>query len=229
VNVVDFVSVLDAISRLVGALALPLIVLVAFVWLGPSIKKLIDRTDELSVKGGGFEATFKRKQAEVTGALVAATVSKVSAGTPDESTRAAQTAAIAVGDALTPGAVRRASAARILWVDNHPENNVLERRALEAAGATVVIAKSTDDALEQAKYTAFDAVISDMSRGTQRTAGFDLLEKLRASGQKSPYLIYGGSDAPQLRDEAKQKGAVDATNRPDELFQLVMDAIGRNP
>lgn len=47
-NVDDFVSVLDAISRLVGALALPLIVLVAFVWLGPSIKKLIDRTDDVA-------------------------------------------------------------------------------------------------------------------------------------------------------------------------------------
>ncbi|HSL77657.1 MAG TPA: response regulator [Candidatus Limnocylindrales bacterium] len=225
----DVVSVLDAVSRLIGALALPLVVLVVFVWLGPSIKKLIDRTDELSFKGAGIEATFKQKQAEVTGALVAASVSKATPTTPEASTREAQTAAIAVGDALTPGAVRRASAARVLWVDNHPENNVLERRAFEAAGVTIVIAKSTDAALEQVEVTSFDAIISDLGRGLQRKAGFDLLEKLRARGDKTPYVIYAGSAEPDLRAEAKRKGAVDATNRPDELFRLVMNAIGTHP
>jgi hypothetical protein len=56
----------------------------------------------------------------------------------------------------------------------------------------------------------------------------DFVSALDASSRLA-YVTYGGSDVLQRRDEAKQKGAVNATNRPDELFRLVMDAIGRNP
>ena len=94
------------------------------------------------------------------------------------------------------------------------------------ARVTFVIATSTDDGLAQARHQTFDAIISDMGRGIDRTAGYKLLEDLRNAGIQSPYIIYAASTDPKRRAEAKRRGALDATNRPDELFQLVLAAIG---
>ena len=102
---------------------------------------------------------------------------------------------------------------------------VRDRSAISARSSGV-IATSTDDGLEQAQRQTFDAIISDMGRGLDRTAGYKLLEELRKAGIQSPYVIYAASTDPKRRAEAKRRGAIDATNRPDELFQLVLSAIG---
>jgi DNA-binding response OmpR family regulator len=68
----------------------------------------------------------------------------------------------------------------------------------EALGVRFVIATSTDDGLEQARRRTFDAIISDMGRGIDRTAGCKLLKELRKAGIQSPYIISLYS-APRLR------------------------------
>jgi CheY-like chemotaxis protein len=117
----------------------------------------------------------------------------------------------------------------VLWVDDRPSNNLHERQALEAVGITFVPAVSTEEALEKIKRQPFDAIISDMGRPPDPQAGYTLLEKLRESGDRTPFLIYAGSSAPEHRAEARRRGAVACTNRPDELFEMVLSILGGKP
>lgn len=110
---------------------------------------------------------------------------------------------------------------RILWVDDVPAHNTHERRAFEAAGYVIETALNTDEGLTRARDGRFDVIISDMGRPEGPRAGYDLLDRLRAAGITTPYVIYAGSAAPEHRAEAQQHGAVNSTNSPAELFQIV--------
>jgi CheY-like chemotaxis protein len=117
----------------------------------------------------------------------------------------------------------------LLWVDDNPMNNIYERKFMERSGATITLAVSTDEALEKIRHGRFDVIISDMGRsekhGYARHAGYELLDKLRGANITTPFIIYAGSNAPEHRAEAKRRGALDSTNNPQELIQLVSAAV----
>lgn len=224
------VKVLDAISRLISAVALPAIVIFVLVRFGASLRNFLANLSEFSLKGAGFEASAKRRQAEAAGALVAAAVSRPADGEdPDTRARTARAAATVVTEAVTPRIVRQASGATVLWVDDRPDNNIFERQSLEALGVTFVLSTSTDDAMVRLAMESFSAIISDMGRPPDQRAGYTLLAQLRASGNRTPFIIYAGSNAPEHRAEAIEKGAIGSTNRPDELFRLVLSVLDRIP
>ena len=112
-----------------------------------------------------------------------------------------------------------------MWVDDRPDNQILERQSLEALGVSFVLAKSTDEALDKVAKQKFDVIISDMARPPDQHAGYTLLDQLRASGNLTPFVIYSGSNAPEHRAEARRRGALGATNRASELFSYVLAAI----
>lgn len=112
----------------------------------------------------------------------------------------------------------------ILWVDDKHENNRLERRALEEIGFTFVLASSTNEAMDKALESDFGIIITDMSREEDKRAGFILLANLRAQGNRTPVVVYSGDGIQEYVAEAMARGAFGATNRPDELFQLVIAA-----
>jgi CheY-like chemotaxis protein len=114
---------------------------------------------------------------------------------------------------------------RILWVDDRPENNVYERKAFEALGLSFSLALSTNEALEILRHNKFAAVISDMGRREGPREGYVLLEAIRREGNKTPFFIYAGSNLPEHRQEAAERGAQGSTNDPQELFELVTKAI----
>lgn len=114
---------------------------------------------------------------------------------------------------------------RILWVDDRPDNNIYERQAFEAQGIEFSLALSTNEALEILKTNKFAAIISDMGRKEGPQEGYVLLEKLRAMGDKTPFMIYAASNLPEHKRMARERGAIGSTNRADELFQTVMSAI----
>jgi CheY-like chemotaxis protein len=134
-----------------------------------------------------------------------------------------------VSEAFTPHLLRRLSDARVLWVDDVPENNVFERRALEALGISVTVSTSTEDALEKARRSRYSVIISDMGRYENDhhvpQAGYALLEALREAGDSTAFIIYAGSNKPEHKAEAKKRGAIGTTNRPQELFEMVLSAI----
>jgi CheY-like chemotaxis protein len=92
----------------------------------------------------------------------------------------------------------------------------------------ILLSTSTEDALEKLKKNSFDVIISDMGRPNDPKAGYTLLEAIRRSGNKTPYIIYAGSRSAEHIAEAKKRGAQGTTNRPDELFQMVLQAAGIN-
>ncbi|MBN2077065.1 MAG: response regulator [Dehalococcoidales bacterium] len=114
---------------------------------------------------------------------------------------------------------------KILWVDDRPDNNTFERQAIEAFGIQCITSTSTEDALNKLKYEKFDAIISDMGRPPDQQAGYTLLEALRSNGDHTPFLIYAGSRSPENIRETQKRGAQGTTNRPDELFEMVLGAI----
>jgi len=114
---------------------------------------------------------------------------------------------------------------RILWVDDRPENNVHERQAFEDQGLHFKLALSTDEAVETLKNEKFAAIISDMGRKEGPQEGYLLLDRLRNSGNSTPFVIYAGSNLPEHKRMARERGALGSTNRAQELFQLVMNAV----
>jgi CheY-like chemotaxis protein len=224
----DAVKLLDGLTKLLAVLVWPAILAFVLVRFRASLTDFMTSLSEFSLKGGGFEASAKRRQAEAAAALGAAAVARPTAGaTPENISQEARAAAELVTEVVTPRVIRRAGKSTVLWVDDRPSNNAHERQALEAVGITFVLATSTEEALEKVKRQSFDAIISDMGRPPDSQAGYTLLDKLRESGNRTPFIIYAGSGAAEHRAEARRRGAMGCTNRPDELFEMVLAALGR--
>jgi CheY-like chemotaxis protein len=229
VNTDELVKLIDAGTKLLSVLVWPALLAFILVRFGPALRDFFSSLGEVSFKGAGFEATAKRKQAEAAAALVAASVARPTAETtPQSAAENAKEAASVVAEAVNLRTIRRASQATILWVDDRPDNNIFERQSLEALGVSFVLATSTDDALDKLARQSFDAIISDMGRPPDPQAGYTLLDQLRASGNKTPFVIYAGSNAPEHKAESRRRGAVGCTNRAPELFGYVLAAINRN-
>jgi CheY-like chemotaxis protein len=120
--------------------------------------------------------------------------------------------------------------AEVLWVDDHPAVNVVERRLLHKIGVFVEPIRSTEEALEALAVGPgsgrFELVISDMRRNGDPGAGEQLIRAMRAAGYDQPVILYLG----QLELEVARGtpvGAFGITNRPDELLHLVIDALER--
>ncbi|MGA1840344.1 MAG: hypothetical protein ACMUIU_06935 [bacterium] len=79
------------------------------------------------------------------------------------------------------------------------------------------------DMLAQEKYSA---IISDMGRKEGPKEGYVLLEKLREHDKITPFFIYAGSNKPEYKKMAKEKGAQGCTNNPQELYKIVTSYIG---
>ncbi|MBR0735409.1 TIR domain-containing protein [Bradyrhizobium liaoningense] len=114
---------------------------------------------------------------------------------------------------------------RVLWVDDRPDNNVYERRAMEAYNVEFELAETTGEALAKLRKTQFDAIISDMGRPPDAQAGYTLLNSLRSSGNLTPFFIYAGSNSPEHLRLALSKGAQGSTNRANILINEVLTSL----
>lgn len=116
--------------------------------------------------------------------------------------------------------------ARILWVDNNPQNNQsYERNALEQLGVHFVLAKDTGQAQQLLNEQSFQLVITDFARADDDRAGYTLLADIKGRQKAPPVIIYSGSATPEQIADAKTKGAFGQTNRPQELFNMAIAAI----
>lgn len=115
----------------------------------------------------------------------------------------------------------------ILWVDDNPDNNVWERRALESYGMRFVLARDTAEAVRLVTEKGpFAAIISDMGRVGDRQAGFTLLKQVRKAQVDTPYFIYTTAGlAATLRPVTTLQGGQGITGDPDALVQMVVVAV----
>jgi CheY-like chemotaxis protein len=224
VSIEDIVKLIDAITKLLNVLIWPAVVVFTLIRFGRDLRDFFSSLGELSLKGAGFEASLKRKQAEVAAALVAAAASRPDGETTLES---AEKEAKIVAEVITPRVIRRAGRSTVLWVDDNPNNNINERQALETLGVNFVLSTSTDDALKKISGQRFDAIISDMGRPPDARAGYTLLDKLRDNKDQTPLIIYTGSRDPESIAESRRHGALGCTNNANELFEMVLSTLGR--
>ena len=116
----------------------------------------------------------------------------------------------------------------ILWVDDHPEYNIGEAKALsEKLGVKITYARSTFEALSLISKGSpkYHVIISDMGRPESRTAGYDLLKQLRDKKSKIPFIIYATGATPEKQSEAVRLGAFRRPIGPVELFDAVQKAL----
>lgn len=114
--------------------------------------------------------------------------------------------------------------ARILLVNDVPDEMRHVIRVLRELDVEVVVVTSTDMALAMLEADSFDGVISDMKRGNEPDAGTKLIHAMRERDLHRPTILTPG------RYEAKlgtPPFAFGITNRVDELLNLLFDSLER--
>ena len=137
--------------------------------------------------------------------------------------------------------------AAILWLDDNPVNNVVERRALASLGLTVDTARTTAEALTMLAGGRYHIIISDFVRkeaentpcekpeSSEDPGGCDLISQLNRSFEKQnngrtlertqpPVIFFARIFAPENGAPPYSFGA---TSKIDELFHLILDALDR--
>lgn len=214
-------ALVSAVAQLVGVLVWPFVLLFFLVRFRGALAGFLGNLGEVSFKAAGVEATAKRQQ-EAAVALGAAMASRAAGdGGPAVVVDPRDIAAALP----SPRAQRRLQGARVLWVDDRPDNNRFERQALEALGIDIDLSTSTDDALGRIRHRSYDLIISDMGRPPDARAGYTLLDQLRGSGNQIPFVIYASSRAPEHVRESRAHGAIGCTNSPPELVGMVTTAL----
>jgi DNA-binding response OmpR family regulator len=125
-----------------------------------------------------------------------------------------------------PQAIKKSEPAhsigRLLWVDDNPDNNRVEKAYLEKHNITVYQVKSSEEALTSLSLYQYTAIISDMGRNGEVLAGLNLLKAIRERGNLTPFLMYTIvlTQAQQtILDKYQGQGVA---VEPDKLYQLVL-------
>lgn len=214
------IRLISAVGGLLAVLVWPAVVLFFLVRFRHALTEFFSNLGELSFKAPGMEATAKRQQ-EAAVALGAAVANRAL----DDATETISDPRDVAESLPSPRTQRRLLGSRILWVDDRPSNNRFERQVLEALGIQIALSTSTEDALEKIQRQSYDLIISDMGRPPDNRAGYTLLDKLRSTGNKTPFVIYASSRAPEHVREALQHGATECTNSPQELVEIVTRSL----
>lgn len=114
---------------------------------------------------------------------------------------------------------------KLLWVNDRPENNVYERKAMESMGHEFTNVLSTNEALQMLGVRRFAAIISDIGQKEGPYEGYVLLEAASAKDKTTPFFIYAGSRARHHQREAALRDAQDATNIAEELANHRLAAV----
>jgi DNA-binding NtrC family response regulator len=116
---------------------------------------------------------------------------------------------------------------RILWVDDHPENNGSLQAALADQGFEIQNALTTESALQLFTPSAFDFVISDMARGMDRSAGLSLAKNIKQKDPAQKFAIYSGvNNAKRLVGSEQEHGVDLITASPIELMSFLKAGLG---
>ena len=213
----------------------------AVVRLLPVAEELVEAGAIDKIRVGLVEVELAGVPAQKPGDMVAA-VGEAYVIAPDEQNRIS---------ARFQQLAKQVRGAKLLWVDDqHPYQNVRERRVFVAAGMIVDQARSTDEALQWLYRSTYDVLITDASRPNDaaapcqspdiRSAGCALLRQVgdcfelkstdegcalmrEQPDRKNPLMIvYSGGYRPEL---GLPPYAFGMTNYAATLFDLVLNAV----
>jgi DNA-binding response OmpR family regulator len=114
------------------------------------------------------------------------------------------------------------SIGRLLWVDDNPDNNRVEKAYFEEYNITVYQVKSSEAALTSLSLYQYTAIISDMGRDGEVLAGLNLLKALRERGNHTPFLMYTIVLTQAQKTILDQYQGQGVAVEPDKLYQLVL-------
>ena len=117
-----------------------------------------------------------------------------------------------------------AKRATILVVDDSPVNLNLIRSTLEPFGYQVILAPGPKEAMELARQTRLDLILSDLHMPDQ--SGFEFLQRIKADPQlrSIPFLLFSASSSAHAElDRASALGAERFLCRPIEPQALLAE------
>lgn len=120
---------------------------------------------------------------------------------------------------------------RILWVDDHPENNLQERRYFEGRKIAVYQVKTSEEALTLLAMYQYRAVISDMNRNGKLLDGFTLVREMRRRNDRTPFYLYTYVQSAAQRSILAQAGGQGVAVKANELYAAILPLFekGRKP
>ena len=126
---------------------------------------------------------------------------------------------------MPPGVLGRSS---VGVVEDDPLLRRALQRLLRATGFTVSTFASAEDFLAASPANVFDCLVLDIRLGN--LSGFDLHDRLRASGVSTPAIFITGHDDEATRERARRIGAAGYVPKPfdqEALISLIEAAISR--
>ncbi len=110
------------------------------------------------------------------------------------------------------------------WIDDEPENIINEISLLKMLKVKIDIFKCNSSFLEDKNVDSkYDLVLSDILRKDINESGLNLLES-NLIKNKIPIIFYIGEYDNKL---GVPKKAFGITNKPNELFHLIIDVLNR--
>jgi len=113
--------------------------------------------------------------------------------------------------------------ARVLWVDDHPENNAWEHELFRSLGVVIVSVESQRSAVASVRAESFDVVISDIQRDREAVDGIEGASEIQRAMPTLPIVFY----VQNLTSTQVPDPASGITNEPNELLHLVLDRLER--
>ncbi|MDU0292743.1 response regulator [Saccharothrix longispora] len=207
-------------TNAIASLLWPVVVLVLLFWFRGQLRDVIGSAAkrEVTLEIGGQTVSLG-KLSEVQGDAIADLQQQLSA--LREQLDLGGVPAAATVEQPTGGTTSTA----VLWVDDTPENNVLEIAQLSDNGVKVDLARSTDEGLALFGRGRYRAVVTDMGRveaGSEVTdAGLRLIRALRELDPTTPVAVYAGPHTVRtMGGLATEAGADTVTASPWELSEF---------
>src|SRR5262249_54072513 len=111
---------------------------------------------------------------------------------------------------------------RILWIDDHPANNITIERNLTSRGAQVAAALNIDEAVAKVPFLRPNVVVSDVERDGVEDAGFVDAERLRRHlGYEHPILFYTSHVGPEHQRRIRALAPASITVNGSELVEWI--------
>lgn len=110
---------------------------------------------------------------------------------------------------------------RVLWVDDHPDNNVYESLALMRLGFIITTATSNNAARSYLAEAYFDLIITDLGRDGTDDDGWRLIRELQTASRKIPLVVYTVK-ADERGRELVAAGASAVEDKPGQLIATIL-------
>lgn len=238
-------SIISALAALVSALAWPSLALLILWGAYENAGSIVNGLRMVFGDGGGSaRVSFSpaggfsleiTETAVASASAVASSAQKSEAGplTPSQIAdvrRSALLAAYQLGtDQFNPR-----TRLKVLWVDDHPGNNIDLQFALQALGI-IVICVDSNDVIEPAYKAAseFDVVVTDMYRDPSGRhegdpeGGMKTIDEVKKLNTSTPVIIYAGSWARAHQADHMPYSGITITNRPQVVYETLLSLASK--